>query len=162
MSYPHHQQGRPACSPFPAPTPPPPSAAGIVAALFALGLGGLATLGTLLGYWTWWHFSADIREMVGTESWMVWRPLAALLLVTGGILLLRRLTVGRALVITGIVAQSIETISVWREYPARDLESLIWMLGVVGFYLTVVILAAHPSTTRWIRTREYPATQAIS
>ncbi|GAB0108373.1 hypothetical protein JMUB6875_73890 [Nocardia sp. JMUB6875] len=162
MSYPYHQQGRLAHNPFPAPTPPPPSASGVLAGLFALGLGGLATLGTLLGYWTWWHFSADIREMVGTESWMVWRPLAALLLVPGGILLLRRLAVGRVLVIIGVIARSLETISVWREYPARDLDSLIWMLGVAAFYLTVVIMAAHPSTTRWIRTREHSPAQALS
>ncbi|MVU79657.1 hypothetical protein GPX89_20720 [Nocardia sp. ET3-3] len=143
MSYPHNQPGHF----YPALAPRPNNATTVLAAIFGLCLGVWFTLGTLASY----QLASD--SILGTETHLIYRPLAALLLVLGGILLLRRLTVGRVFVIVGVLGAFADGFADLSEYRPHGFADMVFPLAFFSFYLAIIVLAAHPSTTRWIRTR---------
>ncbi|MGV9666745.1 hypothetical protein ACWDUL_17535 [Nocardia niigatensis] len=154
MSYPHNQSGRSVYHPYPEPPRRPESgAAGIIGAAMALLFGLLAGLGSVLACWTWSSFSADIRQSMGIQSWMVCGPIAALLLIPGGLLLLRRRTIGRVLVIIGTLPLFAANLWEWRANPYAGPGALAYAMVFSVIHLGIVILVALPSTGRWIRTR---------
>ncbi|MGW4353126.1 hypothetical protein ACWELJ_13670 [Nocardia sp. NPDC004582] len=101
-------------------------------------------------YHLWWSYSAEMRELVGVLPSMVCGPIAALLLIPGGVLLLRRTSVGRVLVILGFVPLFTVQVLDWQKHLPTSPVVMVWSLGFMAFYLGVVILAALPSVTRWI------------
>ncbi|GAB2526161.1 hypothetical protein [Nocardia heshunensis] len=150
MSYPHNHFGQQ----YPAPAPRPNNATAVLAAAFALCLGVWFTLGTLASYDLWSEDEIS-RSFVGSETHLIYRPLAAMLPVVGGILLLRRLTVGRVFVIIGVLPAFADAFADRSLYIVHGIEDIVFPLGFFAFYLAIVVLAAHPATGRWIRTRTY-------
>lgn len=154
MSYLYNQPGQPywyLAQPVPAPTV---SAAGILAGIAALGFGLLTALGSVAQYHLWWSYSEEIRKLMGVLPSMVCGPIAGLLLIPGGVLLLRRTAVGRVLVILGFVPLFAEQVLEWQRHLPMSPVVLVWSLGLMALYLGVVILAALPSVSRWIDARE--------
>ncbi|MEU1425884.1 hypothetical protein ABZ412_02270 [Nocardia sp. NPDC005746] len=154
MSYPHNQPGQAYW--YPAQTVPPrvDSAAGVLAGVAALGFGVLTALGSAAQYHLWWSYSDEMRKLMGVLPSMVCGPIAALLLIPGGVLLLRRTAVGRVLVILGFVPLFTEQVLEWQRHVPASPFVLAWSLGFMALYLGVAILAALPSVTRWINARE--------
>ncbi|MGW4247508.1 hypothetical protein [Nocardia sp. NPDC004722] len=147
MSYPHNQFGQPA--------PSPNNATAVLAATFGLCLGVWFTLGTLATYSIWSDGDKEFRSLVASEPQLIFRPLAAMLLGVGGILLLRRLTVGRVFVIVGVLAAFGDAFADPSLRIVHGIDDLVFPLAFFAFYLAIIVLAAHPATGRWIRTRAY-------
>ncbi|MFE3196217.1 hypothetical protein ACFXHA_44965 [Nocardia sp. NPDC059240] len=151
MSYPHNQFGQ---QRYPAPAPPPNNATAVLAATFGLCLGVWFTMGTFATY-SIWSDDEKFRSLFASEPQLIFRPLAAMLLVAGGILLLRRLTVGRVFVIVGVLAVFGDAFADPTLRIVHGIADLIFPVAFFAFYLAIVVLAAHPATGRWIRTRTY-------
>lgn len=154
MSYPYKQPGQVYWYPAQPVPPSTVSAAGVLAAVAALGFGLLTALGSAAQYHLWWSYSDETRKLMGVLPSMVCGPIAALLLIPGGILLLRRTAVGRVLVILGFVPLFAEQVLEWQKHLPTSPVVLVWSLGLMALYLGVVILAALPSVSRWIDARE--------
>ncbi|MFD7847560.1 hypothetical protein ACFV4K_32095 [Nocardia sp. NPDC059764] len=118
-----------------------------------LAFGLLTGLSSALQYSVMSGYSDDVRHPLGVEVGMICRPIAALLLIPGGILLLRRLTVGRVLVILGVVPLFVEDVFDWYRLPPRNIEGLGVALFPLALYLGVAVLASLPSVTRWVAAR---------
>ncbi|QLY30671.1 hypothetical protein [Nocardia huaxiensis] len=139
----------------------PPGQAGLVtglcAAAFAAGLGAMAGWGSYSAFSVFMSFSSEIRARVGIQSWMVFQPPAAALLLIGAILLLCRLTAGRVMVIAGcaaLVAQQVwSTADYLVDSTTVDGSLVVFLLMLSGPPIATAILAGVPPTGKWIRTR---------
>lgn len=136
-----------------APSTRPDPATAICAAVFALTLGLYAAWGGYSALTLLSRFSGSVRATV-PYSLLLQLP-AAFLLLLGGVLLLCRLTVGRVMVIGGSALVLAELFAMIAERAVRGQHLYLGGLAFSAMFIVPaivpLILAALPSTGRWIR-----------
>ncbi|WP_157535531.1 hypothetical protein [Nocardia inohanensis] len=133
----------------------PDNATAICAAVFALILGLYSAWGSYSALTLLSKFSGSLRTLV--PYWMLLQIPAAFLLLLGGFLLLCRLTIGRVMVIAGSALVLTELFAMIAERAVRGqslhLDTIAFTAMFIVPALVPMILAALPSTGRWIRAR---------
>jgi hypothetical protein len=153
MGYPYNQPGPGQPQPaFGQPQPAPSSTTAIFAAIISVSIGVIAAFGTVnsavyvYGEWddpTSKTIQAELARIVlGTG-------VAALLFSLGAILLFRRTTAGRVLVIiASLLGLSFAITQVI--HTSHHLDLMLLSLMIAAAPLAALVLAALPSTGRWI------------
>lgn len=156
MGYPSGGPSRYAPRGFGPQQPEPNGATGIIASVISLGAGVLCAFGAInSGIYAFTEVNPEYRS-AKLVSFPLYLGLAALLCLLGGALLLRRTTTGRVLAIAtsgiGLILALYQT-----TYVAHSgLDFVVFALVEATVPLAVLILAALPSTSRWVAAKHQP------